>query len=125
MSTCKHPERDATVLQRRVDNTHDLTKPLIVQGPANKAMHMQEADDSYNAYLLRERESHGKRTVIKVSFEVYARKSSSNINFARLRNMGCLVSCPDGRQAQLVMDAVERVVMSLHGKLLVKAPDSK
>jgi hypothetical protein len=98
------------VLQRRVDNTHDLTKPLIVQGPANKAMYMQEADDSYNAYLLRERESHGRRTVIKVSFEVYARKSSKNINFARLRNMGCLVSCPDGRQAQLVMDRVRGCV---------------
>lgn len=120
MSTCKQLEREHPQLVRRVDATHDLALPLIVQGPLHKAMHLQESDDSYNTYLLRERESHGKRTVIKISFEVYARKSSKNINFARMRNMGCLVSCPDGRQAQLVMDAVERVVSSLHGKLLVK-----
>jgi hypothetical protein len=122
MSACKQLEDYKPKLQRRVDTTHDLTKPLVVEGPLHKAMHLQEADDSYNAYLLRERESHGKRTTIKISFEVYARKSGGNLDLCRLRNMGCLVSCPDGRQAQLVMDAVERVVESLHGKLLVAPP---
>lgn len=82
---------------------------------------MLELDDYYNRHLLQERETHGKRTVLKLSWEVYGRKSAANMSFQRLRNRAILFNLPSADQAELIMQTIERIVSSMDGKLLVKS----
>jgi hypothetical protein len=120
MSACKQQGPTIAHKSRRDDYKHDLTLPIAVTVPIIKDASMQEADDHYNNYLLRERETHGRRTVLKLAWEVYARKSSRDNNLQRLRNRSVLLNLPSAEQAELVMAAIERVVTSMDGKLLVK-----
>ena len=79
-----------------------------------------ESDDSYNSYILRERQTHSRRTVIRLAFEVYCRKSAMDMNFVRLRGRSIKLSCPNADQAELVMQTIERVIAAMDGKLLTK-----
>jgi hypothetical protein len=120
MSTCKHTLVDLPLIQKRVDYKHDLSLPISITPRVKKHANLLELDDYHNAHLLREREVHGKRTVFKISFEVYGRKSSTNMNFQRLRNRALLLNLPSADQAELVMRTIESVVEAMDGKLLVK-----
>ena len=121
MSTCKQLEPSTQHKSRRDDYKHDLTIPIAITLPIPKDASNQEADDSYNAYILREKEFHGRRTILKLAWEVYARKSAKNNNLQRLRNKSILINLPSADQAELVMSMVEKVVASLDGKMLVKS----
>jgi hypothetical protein len=105
----------------RIDNKDDLISPIIVTPPETKAPHMQEADKSFNAYVLRQRESLGKRTILRLNFEVYGRKNSKSLSFNRLRNKHLLVSLPSGDQAEAFMAIIEQVAKGLDGKHLAKS----
>lgn len=107
----------------RVDIPHDLSQPIRVVTPDLKPDTMREADDSFNSYLLGQRESAGKRTVLRITVEAYARKSTKGLVFSRLRNKALLVSLPSAAQAELVIDMLMRVCAGLDGKLLAKAPE--
>lgn len=120
MSTCKYTLPDCPPIQKRVDYKHDLSLPISITPKPQKLAHLRELDVYYNNHLLREREIHGKRTVFKISFEVYGRKSSANMSFQRLRNCAILLNLPNSEQAELVMSTVTRIVESMDGKLLVK-----
>jgi hypothetical protein len=120
MNTCKQLEPSTHHKRRTDDYKHDLTIPIAVTLPIPKDASNQEADNSYNAYILREKEFHGRRTVLKLAWEVYARKSAKNNNLQRLRNKSILINLPSAEQAELVMQTVERVVKAMDGKLLVK-----
>lgn len=121
MSTCKQLEPFKGHKPRCDDYKHDLSLPIAVTTTIIKDASKQEADNHYNNYLLRERETHGRRTVLKLAWEVYARKSSKDNNMQRLRNRSLLLNLPNSEQAELVIAAVTRVVESMDGKLLVKA----
>jgi aromatic ring hydroxylase len=121
MSTCKHVVAFITPQPYRQDIKHDLSAPIAVHTPIIKDASSQEADNHFNSYVLRERETHGRRTVLKLAWEVYARKSAKNNNLQRLRNKSILINLPSAEQAELVMQTIERVVKSMDGKLLVKS----
>jgi hypothetical protein len=79
---------------------------------------MREADDDYNAYILGQRESRNRRTLIRVGFECFARKKGDDDTFKRLRNRHLVVSLPSAAQAEALIDIVRSVVASLDGKHL-------
>lgn len=106
---------------QRIESKDDLTTPIQVSSIKHKKLIEQEADTSFNNYVMRQRESVGKRTLLRINIEVYCRKSAKNMGFSRLRNRHLIVSLPGSEQAELLIDAVFRVVESIHGKLLVKA----
>lgn len=106
---------------RRIETKDDISQPILISTRKKKPEHVHEADDSYNAYVMRQRESAGKRTLIRVSVEVYCRKSAKNMGFSRLRNKHIIVSCPSADQAELVIDTLMQVAEMMHGKLLVKS----
>jgi hypothetical protein len=118
MITCKQPLTDYAPPPQRVDCKHDLTLPISITPPIKKPAHLQEVDEHFNSYILREREVHSKRTVLKLAWECYARKSASNNNLQRLRNRSFLINLPSAEQAELVMKTVERVLLAMDGKLL-------
>ena len=115
MGRLKH--RYITMAQRQ-QSQDDLTIPIKVTGPEERSKPNQESDESFNLFVLNERESHGKRTTVKIAFEVYCRHQHKWMNFVRLRNRSILLSCPSGAQADAVIRALERVVARFDGKYM-------
>jgi hypothetical protein len=110
--------RNQFLRSHRVEIKEDLSIPLIVTPPEVKAPNLQEADDSYNSYVLRQRESHGRRTVLRLAFDVYGRKNGKTFSFNRLRNRHLLISLPNGDQAEAFMRTIEQVCKAMDGKFL-------
>jgi hypothetical protein len=110
---------------KRLDSTRkdDLTLPIFVMPPDVRPRAMHENDTAYNRYLVHERELAGKRTVLRVGFEAYARTADKGITYVRLRNKAVLVSLPSGRQAELMMSLIQKVVQQFDGKLLAEMED--
>ena len=106
--------------KRRIETGEDIHAPNRVASKIEKPKHAQEADKSFNEYILRQREAQGKRTLLRVNVEVYCRKSAKNMGFSRLRNRHLVISCPDSVQAELIIDTLLRVAQSLDGKMLTR-----
>lgn len=104
----------------RIETKQDVSTPIIVSTSQRKEDCVQESIDSYNRYIMTERESHGKRTLIRVNFEIYARKSGKRLGFERLRNRSVLLSVPSAKQADLAMRTLEKIAQALDGKLLAE-----
>jgi hypothetical protein len=105
-------------MAKRQQTQDNLSIPIQVTGPMSKSKPVKEADDSFNRFIINERESHGKRTVIKVAFEVYCRKNHKFMNFVRFRNRSVLISCPNAGQAEACIQALERIIGTLHDKYM-------
>lgn len=101
---------------------HDLTLPVAVTAGRPKTIAAQEADESYNAYLLTQRQQHNRRTLIRIGFECYSRKHGNDNTFKRLRNKHLIVSLPSAAQAEAMIDAIRRVVAGFDGKFLAPLP---
>lgn len=104
-----------------IETKDDLSIPLIADISCTDSM-LHDTERVYNEYLLRSREALGKRTKIRVSFEVYTRKNGATPSFSRLRRRSINFSCSSGDQAELVMRTIEQVCRAMDGKHLAPAP---
>jgi hypothetical protein len=103
-----------------IEKKEDLTQPIIVvPNIESKTAIMHDADDSYNRYIMCERESHGKRTQIRVSFEIWCR-SRTRMDYVRPRNKHVVLSFPNAEQAELAIETIRNVCKSMEGKYLAK-----
>jgi hypothetical protein len=81
---------------------------------------LQAADDTYNSFLLGEREAHGRRTKLRIDVSVYGRQRNGRMGFIRMRNQHVLVSCPTGRQANATIRMMQQILNQLEGKFLAE-----
>lgn len=95
----------------------DLNQPIIV-APATG---MQDTDRVYNTYILTQNELRNKRTQVRISFDVWARKNSQGAAYVRLRRKHIVLSLPTSEQAELAMGIIEQVCAQMAGKHLVGA----
>lgn len=102
-----------------IEPREDLTQPIMVDTLETKRAIVHEAVTGYNKFVLRERESHGKRTKVRMAFEVWSRKNIKGLGFVRLRHKHVVFSLPNADQAELVIDTIRRVCAQFDGKLLV------
>lgn len=100
----------------------DTRKPIRVEAYLDSlARPLREAADSFNRYLLTERESHGRRTRVRVAFEALARTKRSPA-YSRLRQKHVVLNLPSAEQAELAIDIIRQVCASMEGKHLVRSP---
>ena len=99
------------------EQIHDLTTPIAVVAPKNEA-DMPVAMRQRNEHLLNERYFQGRRTAIRVSFEVYCRAGMRPLNYSRLAGRHLLVDCPTPRQAKATIRLLQQVVQQLNAKFL-------
>ena len=106
-----------------VETIEDKTMPIIC-AHTNDAVNplVQESNDTFNRYVLTDREIHGKRTKIRVAFEVYGRAKRGELSFVRLRQRHVVLSIPTAEQAELAIDIIRQVCASMEGKHLVRSP---
>jgi hypothetical protein len=105
---------------QRIEIKEDLNVPIqYIDASDGKPEALQESDADFNRFLVHERETHGKRTQIKVSFEVWGR-TKGLMRYSRFRNRHVVLSLPSGEQADLAIDTVRAVCAAMHGKVLCK-----
>lgn len=103
-----------------IEKKEDLTQPIIVVPSIDgRSDGMHDADEMYNRYAMCSSESHGKRTQIRIAFEVWCRPRN-RMAYARLRNKHVVLSFPDAEQAELAMETVRNVCKAMEGKHLAK-----
>lgn len=73
-----------------------------------------------NQHLLNERHIHGRRTQVRVAFEVYCRDGLRPLNYSRLPGKHILLDAPTPEQAQAAIGLVQRVLQSIDGKWLAE-----
>ena len=103
------------------ETKEDMTQPIYVSSIGDtdsNAVH--ENCDAWNRFVLSEREIHGRRTKVRVTFEVYSRAKSGDLSFQRLRGQHMLINLPSSEQAELAIDAVKAVCRAMDGKHLVR-----
>ena len=103
-----------------VERKEDLTEPIILMSMCKPKKAVQESDESYNRYILHERESHSRRSSVRINIEVYARKASGELGYHRLRNKAIVLSLPSGEQSELAIETIRQVCQAMHGKHLCK-----
>jgi hypothetical protein len=81
---------------------------------------LQAADDTYNRFLLGEREAHGRRTKVRLDFSIYGRQRNGKMGFIRMRSQHMLVSAPSGSQANAAIELIRNVCKQLDGKFLAE-----
>jgi hypothetical protein len=81
---------------------------------------VHEAAKVFNAFVLQERESRGRRIKMRISFEVWSRRRSGNLDYARLREQHVVLSCPNSAQARAVVALLQSVCKQLDGKFLAE-----
>lgn len=112
-------------MRRNVETKEDMSQPIkVLDCCTNNAcgIAVQESAEAYNRYVMTERESHGRRTKIRIGPEIYMRKGAQDISYVRLRNTALTMDVPNSTQAELVWKAVERLLRSMDGKVLVAPP---
>lgn len=101
------------------DMKEDMKAPIhILPLTDNNSRGLREAVDAANAFTLSERESKGRRTRIKISFEVWCRRRGGGLNYARLREEHITVSCPNSLQAKALVRLIQSMVRQLEGRYL-------
>ena len=104
-----------------VDNKHDLAQPIaILDSQDALPFGVHTASSAFNKFMLTERETHGKRPQVRVTFEVMFRNRAGHIGYARLRKAHITLSMPSADQAQLVIETIRAVCKSLEGKVLCR-----
>ena len=103
-----------------IEKKDDLSQPIIVVPNIDgRTAMMHDADETFNKYVMCAQEVHGKRTQIRVAFEVWCR-TRSRMTYARLRNKHVVLSLPDSEQAELIIDTIRQVCKAMEGKHLAK-----
>lgn len=90
--------------------------PITIRVPV-----VQVDEQAQNQAILGVAETLGRRTQIRISTEVWC-KWRGRWRYKRTRARHVTISCPDPRQASLVIDAVQRFIASLEGKVLAPSP---
>src|SRR5271165_2845413 len=103
--------------RQRVQIHEDTSKPLNIVSPN---VHMHAAIEDRVELLLAERASKGRRTLIRVGFEVYGRATARPMSFHRLPSTHVLISCPGPSQAKAVIKLLQQVCEGLDGKFLAE-----
>jgi uncharacterized protein YxeA len=108
------------MVNQMIEKKEDLTQPIIViPNIDGRPEVMQDADETFNRYVMCSSESHGKRTQIRFAFEVWCRPRA-RMAYARLRNKHVVLSFPSVEQADLAIEILRDVCKSLEGKHLAK-----
>jgi hypothetical protein len=103
-----------------IDTQEDISVPIIaIPDIDGLTPAMREANDSHNRFLLSERESHGKRTKLRIGVEVWAR-TRHNVGYVRLRNKHVVLSLPSADQAELAIEMIRQLCTAMAGKHLCK-----
>lgn len=104
-----------------IDNRHDMTQPIaLLDSHDGLPFGVHTASSAYNRFMLNERESHGKRPQVRVTFEVMCRSRKGRVGYSRLRKAHMTLSLPSAEQAELVIETIRAVCKSLEGKVLCK-----
>jgi hypothetical protein len=104
-----------------IETKEDLTTPIArVDYIDNLESIVRDAGDSYNRYVLSERESHGRRTKIRIAFEAWARNKRTT-GYMRLRQRHVVLSLPSAEQAEIAIDIIRQVCSSFDGKHLTRS----
>jgi hypothetical protein len=107
-------------MMRSSDCNEDTSQPIIVAANDLRAPKVHDANDSFNRFVLSERENAGKRIRIRVAFECYSRIKGGGLQFTRLRGRHVLLSLPDSGQAEIAVELIRQVCSQMHGKHLAK-----
>jgi hypothetical protein len=108
--------------KQTLELVEDTSSPVRIEPYLNSLSRpLREAADSFNRYLLTERESHGRRTRIRIAFEALARTKRSPA-YSRLRQKHVVLNLPSAEQAELAIEIIRQVCASMEGKHLVRAP---
>jgi len=103
--------------RQRIAIIEDMSKPInVVPPPENVHIAILERGE----LLLNERSNHGRRTVIRITPEIYCRSRASDMTFNRLPSAHVLLSCPSPGQARAAIRLIQRVCESLDGKFLAE-----
>ena len=98
----------------RISYKEDKSSPNTAYFPAK----LHDSARFYNYGLLSQLEAKGRRTIIRISFEVMGHSRAKRADFMRLRQRAIKISCPNPEQAELVMGAIAAFIEQLNGKWL-------
>jgi hypothetical protein len=104
-----------------LDSRADITQPIqFMDSRTQESEFAHESSDAFNTYILHERESHAKRTQIRMPIEVWARARGERLGYTRLRGRNVVLSLPSAEQAEIAIEIIRQVCASMHGKHLTK-----
>ena len=108
-----HPRKGKLI----ADLVEDINAPISIDAcTPNAHTAMRERND----FLLSERSMHGRRTKVRIAFEVYCRGGMRPMNYERLPGEHMIISCPSPDQARAAIRLIQRVCESLDGKFLAE-----
>ena len=101
----------------RLQIKEDTESPIYTVGPPEitpKAV--RERMDN----LIEERATKGRRTVMRITPEVYVRDSAKPMRYIRLPGSHMLISAPSPGQARAALKLIQRLVESINGQWLAE-----
>jgi len=110
-----------TVILRR-ERTYFVKTEVLTSPTAVARDTLQMIPRAENKAVLEVRHSLQQRTKIRLSFDCLVRGCKQS-SYKRLKQMGCLLSCPTPEQAELAIEAILSFAQSLDGIWLTASPE--